>query len=323
MEIYDTLPDCQRTAGIIAIGKYDDVEYDRSNVSDDVRAISRTLSRSNFETIEKKEGYVTLHDAQRFIQDLVDGDREQNRDMIFLAIFTHGCNENMLLFSDMTTISFFDLIKPITQSPTYRGKPKIFVVQACRSRGPDGSGFPHRPFVTERTQRTFAKEPKKNCCFRLKRLLCRPKAATNDLERDFYIRHEDKYSTSSSVNYTQSLMTRQANVVKEIQKSHSRENLQLLTDASINTMAQQKPILHGREKHERTEISSRQGSEMALSVPVPHLLSNYLENVRISFFSEPWSKFERVRTVVGLRATLVVCSRIPVIQTSVGRVTRY
>ena len=95
--------------------------------------MSGSLVRLNFE-VSTLTGYVSLEQAQNYIADLVLGQSILEKDMFCLVVLAHGGDINQIQFSDGKIISLKQLVAPILNTPALFGKPKLFFIQACRSR---------------------------------------------------------------------------------------------------------------------------------------------------------------------------------------------
>jgi len=113
-------------------------ERELENLKIGCEAIGFTCDNDNFLT-----GYVTLRDAQQFIQYIATNNVQNGCDMIAFGLSTHGMTGTLqsngqrveglsVLFSCGNTTPVDVLFQPIYECYSLLNRPKIFFIQACR-----------------------------------------------------------------------------------------------------------------------------------------------------------------------------------------------
>ena len=97
--------------------------------------------KSCFETLQYKvETYEnrSAGDIKKIIDEAASSDHSKYDSFVF-CISTHGEDNNYIFGSDGGRINVYNLIGQLQACPTLQNKPKLFFIQACRTRHTDGS----------------------------------------------------------------------------------------------------------------------------------------------------------------------------------------
>jgi len=110
-------------------------EKRRDGTDQDVKNLRSTLDSLNFDVIVHQDK--RCREIEDILENLANEDHS-DADCLFVALFTHGGEEEMVWAYDLqfSTEIFWSTMSS-TNCPSLAGKPKIYLVQACRGQEPN------------------------------------------------------------------------------------------------------------------------------------------------------------------------------------------
>jgi len=110
---------------------FDNPEDNRDGTNVDADALEKMFSKFSF-SVEVHRNK-TARQMEEILQKVHKSDHSKY-DCLVVAILTHGRKDDDLSGTDHNYISLNELMSSVDgkQCPSLRGKPKIFIVQACR-----------------------------------------------------------------------------------------------------------------------------------------------------------------------------------------------
>ncbi|CAG7833096.1 unnamed protein product [Allacma fusca] len=138
-------------AVIFNFDEWVDTSNNRAGSAKDKNDLAKCLEDLDFDVLTKDN--LDTHEFWKILREVRDEDH-RSRDCLVVAIMSHG-EKNHILLRDETLVPL-SLILEVFQTdkcPTLAGKPKIFIIQACRGKGCDtGTRLYSKEFVSNPCQ---------------------------------------------------------------------------------------------------------------------------------------------------------------------------
>ena len=120
---------------LININKFEgDPELERHGSLKDVQNVEKTFNKLGFSVYSYSD--LTSNEMKKLFADVGNKDHSKTN-LVFFVIMSHGdidvkTNHDLILCSDNRPVKLADLIQPVKECVSLRGKPKVIFVQACR-----------------------------------------------------------------------------------------------------------------------------------------------------------------------------------------------
>ena len=122
---------------IIEIEQYDqDVQTKRHGSHVDVANLTKLFKELHFKTTHKQN--LSIIDFKKALKDLANHPENDHADMMILVVLSHG-REGQIITSDGRGVDTEEIYAQFNNvnCPKLKGKPKFFIVQACRGTDTD------------------------------------------------------------------------------------------------------------------------------------------------------------------------------------------
>jgi len=127
---------------IIEIEQYEqDVQTKRHGSHVDVANLTKLFKELHFKTTHKQN--LTILEFKKELKSLADNPENESADMMILVVLSHG-REGQIITSDGRGVDTEEIYAQFNNvnCPKLKGKPKFFIVQACRGTDIDISAMP-------------------------------------------------------------------------------------------------------------------------------------------------------------------------------------
>lgn len=127
---------------IIEIEQYEqDVQTKRHGSHVDVANLTKLFKELHFKTTHKQN--LSILDFKKELKSLAENPENESADMMILVVLSHG-REGQIITSDGRGVDTEEIYAQFNNvnCPKLKGKPKFFIVQACRGTDIDISAMP-------------------------------------------------------------------------------------------------------------------------------------------------------------------------------------